>query len=281
MTDSLDFSGKNLRNRSFRRRDLSGANFTNADIRGCDFRQAYLVGANFAGVRAGCTPMQAIVPWGIAIAIALLSIQAVLDSGFGGVGKTPGDRGWSFVVALLVTLSLAGMGAGLKALASGRLGWVAGAISGIASGAFLGFYYAGIATDKNPQIAVVGAVLGGVLMVPATGKFGNRVWLQLVVAVAGAIFGYGFALLMGVRALAYANVGEVVNTTIFGLACLLYLGFTLESGAFALRLLTTSPGTSFAKADLTDARFDGAKLDRTDFSQAKGTLNRHGDAVTR
>ena len=272
MADSLDFSGQNLRNRSFRRRDLSRANFTNADIRGCDFRQACLVGANFAGVRAGCTPMQAIGLWGVAIVLALLSIQAVLDSGFGGVGKTPGDRGWSFVVALLVTLSLAGMGAGLKALVSGRLGWVASGISGVASGAFLGFYYAGIAAEKDPQIAVVGAVLGGLLMVPVIWKFGDRVLLQLVVAVAGAIFGYGFALLMGVRALAYANVGEVANTAIFGLACLLYLGFTLESGAFAVRLLTTSPGTSFAEADLTDARFDGAKLDRTDFSQAKGVL---------
>ena len=54
MTQPLDFSNQDLRNRSFKgRQDLAGANFQKADIRGCDFSKANLKGADFSEIKAG------------------------------------------------------------------------------------------------------------------------------------------------------------------------------------------------------------------------------------
>ena len=70
---SIDFSGQNLRGRSFKGQDLEGADFSdadirgvnfkghnlecadfnNADIRGANFEGANLQGANFTGAKAG------------------------------------------------------------------------------------------------------------------------------------------------------------------------------------------------------------------------------------
>ncbi|PHM10836.1 pentapeptide repeat-containing protein [Nostoc sp. 'Peltigera malacea cyanobiont' DB3992] len=50
---SQDFSGQNLRGRSFKGQYLAGANFSYADIRGTDFSGANLTGANFSHAKAG------------------------------------------------------------------------------------------------------------------------------------------------------------------------------------------------------------------------------------
>jgi uncharacterized protein YjbI with pentapeptide repeats len=48
-----NFSRKNLRGRSFKGQNLTGANFSHADIQGADFTQSILVGANFSHAQAG------------------------------------------------------------------------------------------------------------------------------------------------------------------------------------------------------------------------------------
>ncbi|NEU72579.1 hypothetical protein PI95_008360 [Hassallia byssoidea VB512170] len=48
-----DYSGQNLRGRSFKGQNLTGANFSRADIRGADFSNATIRGANFSYVKAG------------------------------------------------------------------------------------------------------------------------------------------------------------------------------------------------------------------------------------
>ncbi|WP_413176377.1 pentapeptide repeat-containing protein [Anabaena azotica] len=48
-----DYSGQNLRGRSFKGQDLTGANFSKADIRSTDFTNAILTGANFSGAKTG------------------------------------------------------------------------------------------------------------------------------------------------------------------------------------------------------------------------------------
>jgi len=58
----LDFSNRDLRNRSFKdNQNLAGANFRNADIRGCDFTNANLEGADFSGAKAGRSRTQEII----------------------------------------------------------------------------------------------------------------------------------------------------------------------------------------------------------------------------
>ncbi len=48
-----DYSGQNLRGRSFRGQNLAGANFSCADIRSTDFTGASLIGANFNNAKTG------------------------------------------------------------------------------------------------------------------------------------------------------------------------------------------------------------------------------------
>jgi uncharacterized protein YjbI with pentapeptide repeats len=50
---SPDYSGQNLRGRSFKGQDLTGANFSKADIRGANFTNAILKDADFTGAKAG------------------------------------------------------------------------------------------------------------------------------------------------------------------------------------------------------------------------------------
>ncbi|WP_017315825.1 pentapeptide repeat-containing protein [Mastigocladopsis repens] len=70
-----DYSGQNLRGRSFKGQNLTGANFSGADIRGADFSNANLKEANFTGAKAGLQRR-----WTIGLLIALLFLSAL--SGF-------------------------------------------------------------------------------------------------------------------------------------------------------------------------------------------------------
>ncbi|MBD2459077.1 pentapeptide repeat-containing protein [Nostoc sp. FACHB-87] len=67
-----DFSGQNLRGRSFKAQNLEGANFSGADIRGVDFSGVNLRSANFSHATAGLA-------WGglIALLVTALLFAAV------------------------------------------------------------------------------------------------------------------------------------------------------------------------------------------------------------
>lgn len=70
-----DYSGQNLRGRSFKGQNLTGANFSGADIRGADFSNAILKDADFRGAKAGLQRR-----WVVGLLIALLLLSAL--SGF-------------------------------------------------------------------------------------------------------------------------------------------------------------------------------------------------------
>ncbi len=70
-----NYSGQNLRGRSFKGQNLTGANFSKADIRGADFTNAILKDADFTGAKAGLQRR-----WIIGLLIALLTLSAL--SGF-------------------------------------------------------------------------------------------------------------------------------------------------------------------------------------------------------
>jgi hypothetical protein len=67
-----DYSGQNLRGRSFKGQNLTGANFSKADIRGADFTNAILKDADFTGAKAGLQRH-----WVIGLLIATLLISAL------------------------------------------------------------------------------------------------------------------------------------------------------------------------------------------------------------
>lgn len=169
--------------------------------------------------------------------VAALVLEGILKTGFGALGQTPGDPAWSYVIALLVTWGISGAGSVGKALLPPKIGSISEMISAVASGAFLGFFYAGVFTEKNPQAAIGGAVVGGILALVAAIVWRHQLVWGMVVAIAGALHGYGFALLVGTQAIDRLVAGLFWGGTIWGVICIVYLFFTLNSLRLVVQIL--------------------------------------------
>ena len=107
-----DFSGRDLRGKSFRDQDLTGADFSAADVRGADFSNARLVGADFTDARLGVRPATG---WLILAGALLISVAAGVVIGF--FAETTRERatssdwqdllgGWSLVVIVVVFFAI-------------------------------------------------------------------------------------------------------------------------------------------------------------------------------
>ncbi|RMG14321.1 MAG: hypothetical protein D6728_02855 [Cyanobacteria bacterium J055] len=173
----------------------------------------------------------------IAVAVAAIVLEGIIKTGFGALGQTPGDRAWSYVIALLVTWGISGAGSAGKALLSPQIGSISEMISSVASGAFLGFFYAGVFAENNPQVAIGGAVVGGILALVAAILWRRRLVWGMVVAIAGALHGYGFALLVGTQAIDRLVAGLFGGGTIWGIVCIVYLFFSVNSLRLAVQIL--------------------------------------------
>lgn len=119
-------------------------------------------------------------------------------------------------------------------------------------------------------MAIAGAVMGGVVIAIAIiFRVGSR-FIAVAVLVAGAVAGYGFAFLVGTIAIAYLSVQKLVGGIIWGTLSIAYIGLTITSLTLTVREIRDACGTSFRGADLTNARFDNATLQNTDFRGAVG-----------
>ncbi len=267
-----NFSNRNLRNRSFKGQNLNGADFRGSDIRGCDFSHALLQGANFERVRAGRTLRQLIPLVVVAVVVGLLAVDAYSQMIFGVLGRTSAEPAWSYVIALYVSLAIAGTFCAARVLTGSKLiaEQVATIVSGAASGALLGFFYGGSTTNNNPQMAIAGAVIGGLVMAIAISFRVSSRFISVGVAVAGAVAGYGFAFLVGTTAIAYSSAQKLVWAVIWGSLSIVYIGLTMTSLTLAVKEITEASGTSFRGADLTNARFDAGILQNADFRGAIG-----------
>lgn len=273
-SSSLNFANQDLRNRSFKGQNLNGADFSGCDLRGCNFNYALLQGANFERVKTGQTLRQSIPSVVLAMVVALISADAFSQMIFGLLGRTPAEGGWSFVIALGVSLAISGTFSGLRVMMRPKslMRRIATIVSGAASAALLGFFYGGSTTDNNVQFAIAGAVLGGVLMALICWRVRHPL-VAVAVAAAGAVAGYGFAFFTGATAIAYLSAQNFVWGVFWGALSLGYIGLTMNSLILAVREIRHGCGTSFRRADLTNAKFDRAMLQNTDFSGAVGSNN--------
>jgi hypothetical protein len=278
----LNFANQDLRNRSFKGKNLQGADFSGADLRGCNFNHALLMDANLERVRTGQTRRQLMVLVTLILAVGLLVGDVVSRLSFAALGQTAEKVGWNFVLALYASLGIAGFGIGLKTLAKPRslLARMAGVVSATASGALVGFFYGGTTGNQllailqrestgenNPQTAIAGAVLLGLLMAVSSFKTRNGI-ISVIVATAGAVTAYGFAFLIGTTAIALLTTSHWLWGFILSALSLLYLWLTLKALALITQTSRQVWGTSFRKANLTGARFAGAKLENTDLKEA-------------
>ncbi|MUG99775.1 hypothetical protein F7734_48890 [Scytonema sp. UIC 10036] len=233
-----DYSGQNLRGRSFKGQNLEGGNFSYANIRGCDFTGTNLIGANFSHVKAGLQKR-----WAIFLVVVswLLSGVSGIFSGYAGAlvaslifysSKDPQEQityqiaGWIIIVILAIFIFITirqGIQAGLGAIA------------------LAGAFTVTVAT----AVSLTGAVAFAVVLAGAVALAG-------VVALAVALAGAGAVVLLSIHISWRAMKGDEKHALIRNIAV-----------AFA-----AFRGTSFRKADLTDANFTGATLKNTDFRGA-------------
>ncbi|NEP51895.1 MAG: pentapeptide repeat-containing protein [Moorea sp. SIO3C2] len=76
-----DFSGQNLRGRSFKGQNLTGANFNDADLRGVDFSNAILKGATFSHARSGLRYYWVILLLAFSLLLSVLSSHIFCRTG--------------------------------------------------------------------------------------------------------------------------------------------------------------------------------------------------------
>jgi uncharacterized protein YjbI with pentapeptide repeats len=256
-SDVNNFSKQVLCNRSFRGQVLNGADFGGADVRGCNFRNAQLEGANFIGAKIGVSRRQIGVLSGAAIAICLIVGDVVTRLILGTQGQIPGSGSWPFVLLLYGVLSAAGIAGAIARTQppTSKVGRLAGTISAILSGALLGFFYGGTATNNNSQAALASMAIGGVLMFFVSSRMRHQ-FAKIAIAAAGSVATYGGAFLFSATASAFLHAQKLFLGTFLGLLSLLYLWFAFLSFSAIVREIANAEGTSFRGANLTDAKFD-------------------------
>jgi uncharacterized protein YjbI with pentapeptide repeats len=262
---SPNFANQDLRNRSFRGQVLNYADFSGSDLRGCDFSRASLVGATFDRARLGASGRQWATLGTIALVTALLMGHAVSQMVFGAMGQTPAEPAWNYVVALYISLGIAGT-IGFVPLKPPSIRKLLQLLAATASGALLGFFYGGSTTGDNPQVAVAAALAGGL-----AANFSLR-WRagRMALTIAAAVAAYGFAFLMGTTALAYLAALRPLAGFSLSLLTLIYLWLTLKAFVLASAEIRQFPGTSFRAADLTHASFANVDLKHADFKGGIG-----------
>lgn len=202
---------------------------------------------NFEQVPTGIIFRRVAVLVAVAVGVTLLMGSAVARTVFPALGEPVGGQKGSYIVALLVSLSLAGAGTGLTILMPRRFGILANALSATASGALLGFFYGGLAAGKNPAFAVAAAVMGGILI--GAGSFRFRTGAGAVaVAVAGAVGGYGFAFWLWTVALAFLTGERLIEGVFLSGLSLGYIGLTVSSLLLAIKEIKGSEKISLRKA---------------------------------
>jgi uncharacterized protein YjbI with pentapeptide repeats len=270
-----DFSGEDLRGQSFQGKDLSGANFTNSK----------LIGANFSRAKAGLQRRWAIV---LVLASWILSALSGIFSLFIGVflgvifdeNITNGISNWvAFIlVAVFFVITIRkGLVTALRAVAYAYAYAFAFTCVGV------GLVAVSYAYAYDGAVAFAGnvaGVVGGAFVV------GGAVVVAGVVAYAFAVafaflHTYAFAVAIAEAGFVNRSIPRVVAIAVVSFAVVLlnaYISWRALKGGERdawIRTITiafaATGGTSFRRADLTDADFTSATLKNTDFRNATFT----------
>ena len=277
-----DYSGKNLRGRSFKGKNLTGGNFSKADIRGANFTNAILKDADFTGAKAGLqghwTIGLLIVSWLLSGLSGFLStilgelVIYIFDSNNTNDLIT-GRLSLIFLLVFCIITIRKGLTVGLGAVAVvvAFALVVALAFAGAFAGAFYvaGAFAAAFAFTTTLAVAVALAVAAagaaaGAAAAAIVGAFAAT--LAVAVAVATATATATATAAGGAFAAALAGAFTLFSS---------YIGWRSLAGnekeawvrLFAVAFAATG-GTSFCGADLSDVDFTGAILRNTNFRNA-------------
>jgi uncharacterized protein YjbI with pentapeptide repeats len=274
-----DFSGQNLRGRSFKgRKDLSGANFSYADIRGADFTKAILKGANFSHVQAGRQHHWAIV---------LLAVSLFLSTLSGFVSAFAGDTTGAALISenpieiftgvvIFITLAvfflltirrslLVAFGVVAVVLAAAAAAEVAGVAVAGAVVAAVGAGAMAMALAVVAAVAASGAGAGAGAVAVVAAAAAAAAGLAVPLAASGAVAGAVAAAVAVAVAMSVAGLSTSVSRQALA-GDQKYAFIRTIAIAFA-----ATGGTSFRSADLTDADFTQSILESTNFTEANLT----------
>ncbi len=278
-----DYSGRNLRGRSFKGENLADANFSYADIRGANFTGAILTGANFTGAEAGLQNRWVLLLVSLSWLLSGISGLFLLLNGtfVGFIFNSSGGLGNPFLAWVVLTVTVIlyayiivirqGIGVGLSLAVAVTI-----AFSIAISIAFTGVRGFVMALALSGALVVAGVVVGAFAF-----AFAIAAGRALAFAFAGA-FAFTFAVVGAIiLAVAAAGIVSYEHTLIFpvatgGSAISAYVGWRAMKGDEKYTLVKNTAvifasigGTSFRSADLTDANFTEARLKSTDLRNAK------------
>lgn len=266
MSGNLEYTGMDLRGRSFRGADLKYTNFSGADLRGADFTGANLMAADFSNSITGMKISTRILIFLGALVISLFSgyIAMLVGTTVQGMAKSVDKNEQiaayitsGFIIIFAAFASWKGLFKALRwmlpfliaiPVVLGLFMVIAGFGSG--KGAFLGIY----AMMMMACMFVVGTISRATAGTLASGI------LFIIVAVGGGIFG--------------RTVGGGIGTVVMALTCAYISKHALKTenpGSLLRKIALTMGtyfGTSFRGANLTQANFSEAVIQNTDFSKA-------------
>ncbi|MDJ0599035.1 MAG: pentapeptide repeat-containing protein, partial [Crocosphaera sp.] len=257
-----DLSGANLSSCDIRGANFTGANLSSCDIRGANFTGATLIDSDFSQAMAGLTLKSQIVL--LFPVMIVVTLSGFLSGWSGSYIAGIFDRS---TTEYIISGSLTVASLLIFCVTSYRKGLAAGVFAGICAGAFAEAFTG----------AFVGAFSGS-FAITFAGAFAGAFAGSVTVAIGGifagvftAAFSVGGAL-VGAFAGGFA-LGGVFATPLILLACV--IAYRAMKGdprdawirTFAIAFAATG-GTTFKKANLTDAHFTEARLESTDFQEA-------------
>lgn len=219
---------------------MSQLDYSNQNLQNCSFKRKNLAGANFSGSDLrGCN----------------FTGATLLDANFEGVktGQSPRQKVTYLAAALVGPVVLVGLSV---------IGWQ-----------FVDFLLpdganSGLNFILNAFLILV-LLLGSLLRDWITIHFPQLATLLSITAIAILLI-MMVILTVGLVIVSFSNFWD--GALLLGVALLLIAGvagvITFRIFTWLLQALESSPGTSFRKADLTDANFSHATVQNTDFSQS-------------
>ncbi len=264
------YVNQNLRRRSFQGENLRNADFRGADLRGCDFSYCNLTGANLSRVRVGKTPADALLVTVITLIVMIAAFHAMSQMLFAVMGLTPDDDLWKYVLALIISLAIAVIFAAMRHWLEHRR--IATILSGAASSALLGFYYGGVFSNKNLQIAAITAAISAIII--AVFSYLGSGLVAIAVSVAGCIASYGLTFFVGVWAIIHLSGQSWLWGISLSLLTLILMAIALVNLLLAYREISHFRITSFRGANLTNTNFEGVNLSHANTSGA--IFSKHG-----
>lgn len=294
-----DYSGQNLRGRSFKGQNLEGANFSYADIRSADFCGANLRRANFSHAQAGLESCWLI---GLAISLFLLSVLSGLLISFtsliiasllstNGTAVYIGTTTLGVLAIFFMIINRKGFGIALETGALTTSIIVVLAIGGTYTWSVV--HISDAALILAGSVALAGSGTGTlILTLILTLIFIVYDYKLLILVLAGLVITtkVGFWAGAGAAGWAGASAGVEGEAWVSAYAVVIFIAVLTLSVYITWRVVTRDEkqklirdiaisitaigGTSFCNADLTDVNFTQAILKTTNFRKAILTRTR-------